>query len=97
MIRTDDLSSLLSQQFTKDKSWENLEKTLIRKKLLDPSNIRQAELEGKDLALLLPWRVIVKDVEGAVIIDSFSEMTGEDLALQLEVQNFSGKTILTSA
>lgn len=74
-IRTNDLARILSRQYTATKGWDTLEQRLIREGfLIDPARIRAAEEAGFDLSERMPMRVVVMDVEGNIIEDTFSDL-----------------------
>jgi len=72
-IRESDLAGVLSRTYTEDKSWERIEPVLIRAGLLiDAAKLREAKAAGKDLSVVMPIRAVVRDVDGNVIADTFS-------------------------
>jgi signal transduction histidine kinase len=84
-IRTEDLADILGKQYTRDKGWENLDEFLTRYGAkIDPEKIRSAETKDIDLTDKIPWRVVVKDNQGTVLVDSFAGLDQAAIDLQVE-------------
>jgi two-component system sensor histidine kinase BaeS len=84
-IRTGDLAGVLSRIYTANKSWDGLEPTLIRYGfLIDPAKIREAEEAGIDITKRFPFGIAIKDVEGNIIEDTFSDLAQAKAWPQLE-------------
>lgn len=74
-IRTADLAAGISRQFTSNGSWDNLDSLLIRYgALLDEKRALAVEAGENDLKNKIPWRVVVKDQNGNILADTFSQL-----------------------
>jgi signal transduction histidine kinase len=84
-IRTEDLAVTLSEQYTRDKSWENIDAILTRYGILiDSEKIRAADEKGVDLTERIPWRVVIKDNEGTVLADTYAGLDQTEIDLHVE-------------
>jgi signal transduction histidine kinase len=84
-IRTEDLASILSKQYTDDKGWENLDSILIKYGAkFTPEVFRDAEAKGVTPNQWIPWRVVVKNLNGDIIADTFEGLDQNAVEFQLQ-------------
>ncbi|MCP4211320.1 MAG: HAMP domain-containing histidine kinase [Halieaceae bacterium] len=84
-IRSGDLAGILSRTYTDDKNWNLLEPVLVRTGfLIDPEKLRAAEAAGKDHSAYMPMGVVVRDIEGNVIMNTFSALEQGAAVPQIE-------------
>jgi two-component system sensor histidine kinase BaeS len=84
-IRTESLADVLSKQYTEDGGWENLEDVLKNfGATIDPEKIKAANVENDDLIAWFFWRVVVKDVNGDTLVDTFNQIEQPPTGFQLQ-------------
>jgi len=84
-IRTEDLADVLSRQYTEDGGWENLDRILIRYGArIDPEKLSAADAKNVDLLEWIPWQVVVKDLNGDILADTFEGLDQAALDFQLQ-------------
>ena len=84
-IRTEDLAVILSEQYTDDKDWENLDGILTKYGAkFTIEEFRGAEAKGVTPNEWIPWRVVVKDLNGEILADTFEglDQTAADFQFQ---------------
>jgi signal transduction histidine kinase len=84
-IRTEDLADVLSRQYTIDESWEKLDQILIGYSVkIDPQKLSAAEANNIDPSEWIPWRVVVNDLNGDILADTFEGLDQTFIDLQLQ-------------
>jgi len=84
-IRTEDLADVLSRQYTDDQGWEHLEDILMRYGAkIEHEKLSAADAENIDLTKWIPWRVVVKDIDGTILADTFEGLDQITANLQME-------------
>ena len=84
-IRTEDLADILSKQYTDDQGWEHLDDILLRYGArIDPEKLSAADTEKIDLTEWILWRVVVKDMDGTILADTFEGMEQPPTEFQLQ-------------
>jgi len=86
-IRSKDFAGALSRGYTVAKSWDSdwLDPMLARWGLsIEEERLREAEALGKDISLLLPMSVVIRDNDARVVAASFADLEQQASSSPLE-------------
>jgi two-component system sensor histidine kinase BaeS len=84
-IRTEDLAEVLSQKYSEDQSWEFLDDILRGYGArIDPEKLSAADAENIDLTEWIPWQVVVRNLNGDILADTFEGLDQTSIDFQLQ-------------